>query len=89
MGHVEWVQTALDELTMIWMRANSSLRQEITAAAHQIDQQLLTNPHEQGESRSEGRRIHFFYPLGFSFRVEPDEQAVTVLHIWQFHRRVR
>jgi hypothetical protein len=40
---VVWVPEALDELTNIWLEADTSLRHSITAACHQIDQRLRTN----------------------------------------------
>jgi hypothetical protein len=71
------------------MQADSGLRQAVTAAAHQIDQQLQTDPDEQGESRPKGRRIHFIHPLGLMFRIDKDEGAVSVLHVWDMQRRVQ
>ncbi|MBY0526536.1 MAG: hypothetical protein K2R98_24285 [Gemmataceae bacterium] len=89
MFRVEWLQTAIDDLAAIWVQADSNLRQAITNASHQIDQQLSSDPFGPSESRSEGRRILFVFPLGISFRMESDEQTVTVLHVWQFGRRGR
>jgi hypothetical protein len=83
---VRWEEMALNELTTSWTEADSALRQLITAAAHQIDQQLQSDPYGCGESRTEGRRIHFIYPLGLLYRVEEDEQTVSVLHVWRFGR---
>jgi hypothetical protein len=83
---VEWLQSALDELTTAWTEADSATRQEITSAAHQIDFELQSNPYRFGETRAEGRRVHFVYPLALAFRVELDEQTVTVLHVWRFFR---
>lgn len=89
MFRVRWAEAALDELAALWLQADSALRETITAAAHQIDQQLQANPYGLGESRPEGRRVLFFYPLGVSFRVEQDEQTVSVLHIWRFQRHAK
>ena len=44
MFRVEWLQSALDELTNLWTQAN---RQAITAATHLIDQKLGTDPHNE------------------------------------------
>lgn len=38
MFRVEWLDQALDELAAIWTAADSALRQDITAAASQIDE---------------------------------------------------
>jgi plasmid stabilization system protein ParE len=83
---VEWVQTALNQLTTIWMSADSAQRQAITAATHQIDQQLKANPYGPSESRPEGRRILFESPLGILFRIEADGKTVSVLQVWHFRK---
>ena len=87
MFEVEWLQSAVNELAAIWTLADSSLRQQITAATHLIDQQLQSDPFNTGESRSGGRRVYFAPPLGVTFRVEADGQTVTVLRVWLLHRR--
>jgi hypothetical protein len=87
MFRVEWLQSALDELAAVWMQADSTLRQQITIASHQIDLRLETDPVGQSESRPEGRRVLFEYPLAVIFRLEQDEQTVTVLHVWRFRKR--
>jgi len=81
MFHVEWLQSALDDLARFWTQADSALRQAITAASHAIEQRLLTDPHNAGESRSGGRRIFIAPPLAVIFRVEADGQTVTVLRV--------
>jgi len=86
MFRVEWLQTALDELALIWMLATASQRQAITAASHAIDQQLPINPNEQGESRPNGRRIQFFPPLGITYRVDVENAVVVVVHVWRFRQ---
>lgn len=68
MFRIEWTQSALDELAALWTKADSSQRQAITSAAHQIDEELQANPYQHGESRPGGRRVHFVYPLGLVFR---------------------
>jgi hypothetical protein len=87
MYHVEWLQSALDELTVIWNQADSALRKAITAASHEIDLRLQSDPHNEGESRTHGTRITFVVPLAALFRVEPDGQTVTVLQVRLFRRR--
>ena len=59
-----WLQSALDELTEIWINAPSQLRKAITKASRSIDTDLVVNPETNGESRPEGRRVEFFPPLG-------------------------
>ena len=84
---VRWEDEALSELASLWTEANSSQRQAITVATNEIDIQLESRPFALGESRPGGRRIHFVYPLGLLFRIEQDEQTVSVLHLWQFQIR--
>ena len=86
MFRVRWEETALNELTTLWVGAESKMRQVITAATHQIDQQLQADPLGPSESRPGGRRILFVSPLGITFRVEADGQTVSVLHVWLFRR---
>ena len=64
MFRVEWVQSAHDELTAIWVQADSTLRPAITAAANHIDLLLRADPFSDSESRPEGRRILFVAPFG-------------------------
>ena len=84
--HIEWLQSALDELSKIWTEAPSSVRKAITAASHDIDKHLPNRPDEQGESRPDGRRIAFFPPLGITYRVEVQSSVVIVIHVWRFHQ---
>jgi hypothetical protein len=87
MFRVEWIQTALDELTDIWTQANSAERKAITAASHEIDQRLRRDPNNEGESRSGGERILFVPPLSAIFQLEADGRTVTVLRVRRLPRR--
>ena len=84
--HIEWLQSASDELTAIWIAAPSPLRKTITAASHALDKQLQINPDQQGESRPNDRRIAFFPPLSVTFRVDEKSAVVTVIHVWCFQQ---
>jgi hypothetical protein len=44
MWTVRWRRTALEELARAWIAADATLRQAITAASHQIDQLLGSDP---------------------------------------------
>jgi len=59
MFRVEWLQTTLDELMILWMQADATQRQAITTSSHTIDQRLSIDPFNEGESRPGGRRITF------------------------------
>jgi hypothetical protein len=84
---VEWLQSALDELTRQWVQANSSERQAITAAAHAVERRLAEDPLAEGESRPKGRRIAFFAPLAVTFRADDERRTALVLHVRVFRRR--
>ena len=86
MFRVRWEKTALNELSTLWIGAESIMRQQITTATHQIDQQLQADPLGQSESRPGGRRILFASPRGITFRVEQDGQTVSVLRVWLFRK---
>jgi hypothetical protein len=87
MFRVRWERRALDEIARLWTQANSVLRQAITAASHAVDQRLRVDPHNEGESRSNGRRITFIAPLAIIFRIEADGHTVSVLQVRLFQRR--
>jgi hypothetical protein len=87
MWQVTWLQPALDELTTIWTQADSASRRAITAATHSIDQVLQADPQNQGESREEGERVLFAFPLGIAFEVDDQQSVVWVLHVWDIRRK--
>jgi hypothetical protein len=87
MFHVEWLQSALDELAAIWLQADSAERKAISAASHVLEARLQHDPRSEGESRSKGRRITFISPLAATFRLEDDGRTVTILHVRMFRRR--
>jgi len=87
MSRVEWLQIALDELTNLWIQADSTQRQAITRASQVVEQRLRSDPVNEGESRSGGRRITFVSPLVVRFQIEADDQTVTILHVRLFGRR--
>lgn len=85
MFRVRWARRALDELARFWAQADSPLRNAITSASHTLEQRLKTDPFSEGESRSRRRRITFVAPLVVTFRIEADEQTVSVLEIGLSH----
>lgn len=87
MMRLRWERRALEALAAIWTNADSAARQAITAASHAIEQRLQQDPHQEGESRSKGRRITFEPPLAVIFRVEADGQTISVLQVRVFRRR--
>ena len=87
MYHLHWTERADNDLAQLWLLADSHIRAALDAAVNEIDRRLGKDPFSEGESREEGERISFEYPVGFSFRVEP-ERRVVVGHIWSIVRRV-
>ena len=67
MHHIDWLQTALDQLATIWMQADVGLRKAITIATNEIDSRLQLDPLGQSESRPGGRRILSPCPWEFFF----------------------
>ncbi len=87
MFRLDWLQSALDELTNIWLAADAGVRQSITKATHEVEQRLLSDPINEGESRAKRQRITFADPLAVTFQVEADGRTVTVLHVRLFRPR--
>jgi plasmid stabilization system protein ParE len=79
---VNWLPNAEQELAALWL--NSSDRDAITSASSVIDQLLVRDPDNEGESRPNGRRIVFATPLAAIYRIHPDKRQVDVLHVWKF-----
>ena len=82
---VEWKKTATDELTAMWLDADSRDLGRITTAAREVDRLLQTDPYGQGESRDADRRVMFVAPLAVNFRINAQMDKVEVVHIWQFY----
>jgi hypothetical protein len=82
MYRVEWIQTARDELTLLWILADSPARQAITAASAKIDPTLELDPLNVGESRTGDERVMFVDPLGVLFEVDAANHIVWVFSVW-------
>lgn len=89
MYRVEWLQSALHQLSAIWVNADPSSRAKVTQATNEIDRELRTDPVNFGESRSERSRIGFAAPLGFLFRVDAESRLAVVQRVWLLRRRNR
>lgn len=79
---VLWKQSALDQLTELWLVAAN--RAEINAAVEEIDRALSTDPQHVGESRTTTIRVIFCQPLGAFFEIVDDDRKVNVLRVWTF-----
>jgi len=84
---LHWIQAALDELTTFWLAADSPTRSAITAVVHSLEQELIANPNNVGESREEGERVAIVYPMGVTFEIDDDKRTVHVLHVWDMRRK--
>ena len=87
MFRVDWLESSLNELTTLWTGADSRQRTAITAAAHAIEQRLMADATNEGESRPGGRRLMFAAPLAVTFQIEQDGATATVLHVRLFRKR--
>jgi hypothetical protein len=81
MYRVDWLPEAVDEWATLWRQADSALRKSLTEASHAVDECLSRDPLGEGESRAASQRIMFLEPLAVFYRIEPDGQTVTVLHV--------
>jgi hypothetical protein len=79
---VVFTKKALDEVTTLWLNANSPLRAAITAAMASLEESLGRDPASAGESREHGVRIGFAPPLAFLFEILQDDRQVKVFHVW-------
>ena len=87
MFQIEWLGSALDELTELWLDADSASRRSIRAAVSTIEQQIRRDPFSHGASREGAERVIFFDPVGASVEVDDDNKTVTVLHVWRIRNR--
>ena len=79
---VVWLPDAEQELADIWL--NASDPDLVTQVAHEIDQQLLRDPLNAGESRVGSQRILHVKPLAVGFDVIQDDLRVEVFHVWTY-----
>jgi hypothetical protein len=84
---VEWLQSALTQLSAIWVDAAPALRARVTQATHEIDRELRADAVNVGESRSERSRIAFVVPLGLLFRVATESRLAVVERVWLLRKR--
>jgi hypothetical protein len=87
MFNVRWKRSARDELANLWLQADSAMRHALTAATHQLDQKLRSDPISASESRGADDRVQFEFPLGVSFEIDQQRSEVRILHTWSFRRR--
>lgn len=81
---VLWIQSALDDLTALWMNADSDARTAINQAALRIDKELARDPHKESESRDEGEWVFFAEPLGVLLEIDEAKRIVWVISAWRY-----
>jgi hypothetical protein len=84
MYHVHWGQDALNDLTTLWVQADSARRQAITEAAYEIERRLQRDPENEGESRGNDDRILLVPPLGLFYYVEAQFSFVRIYQVWAY-----
>jgi len=87
MMRVEWLQSAVDDLADIWVRAAGERRRDITIASESVDLDLALDPRNAGESRGGRQRVLFVGPLVVFFRMEADGRTVTVTGVRESRQR--
>jgi plasmid stabilization system protein ParE len=80
--NVIWQPLAQNQLAEIWNQSPD--RASVTAAADELDRQLMHQPLEIGESRPGNKRIVFVHPLAAYVRVDETERTVRVGCIWRY-----
>ena len=79
---VIWLAGAEQELASLWTAGAD--RNQITAAADQIDAALAHDPTSFGESRGGDTRIAIVAPLAVLFDVDEPNRLVTVWDLWRW-----
>ncbi len=78
---VYWIVVALDDLAAVWMAAVD--RNAVTAAAHQLEQEIAADPYGRGLFRaSSGNYTAVDLPLGIEFDIVEDDKTVRILRVW-------
>jgi len=81
--NLRWRPTARDELTRIWLDADSQIRKHITQSCHRLEESIQRSPFDVGESRTGDIRVAFDPPLGVLFRVDAQNRLARVIHVWR------
>jgi hypothetical protein len=78
---VEWPDDPLGELAAVWTVAPD--RTAVTAAAHQIEQDLARDPYTRGiPAGSPQVRTAYEPPLGIDYEMIEDDKLVRILRVW-------
>jgi hypothetical protein len=77
---VAWDDDASNELTHLWL-GNPQIRQDVTAAADEIDRLLAIRPLELGVETGPNMRQYVEPPLKVLFKVTEADRLVRVLYV--------
>ena len=78
---VIWRSKAEARLAQLWLQASD--RNDVARAADRIDQRLHVDPEQQAEVSSGDLHSVVVHPLGFLYRVLPDDRIVEVAWVWR------
>ncbi len=84
---VVWSDEAIEGLVNLWDGADPDIQPLITAAVHRIDENLADDPENAGESRDDGNRVWFEFPLGVLFKIDSKKEMVHIGKVWIFRKR--
>jgi plasmid stabilization system protein ParE len=76
---VRWQRRAKAELADVWL--NAADRNEVTAAAHRVEQLLRRDPLTAGESRTGRLRLVFDGPIAVLYHVDPQARRVAIISV--------
>ena len=78
---VLWLPAAEQQLAALW--TVSARRAEVTRAAAALNRRLAANAPDEGESRTENRRIAVELPLAVLFEFSQTGRTVAVGRVWE------
>ncbi len=78
---VTWRPSAEQQLAQLWLSATD--RNDVTAAANEIDRTPQCDPLGEGESRAGVTRILMRHPLAVYYDVDADRREVFVWAVWR------
>lgn len=80
-----WHNAALDELADEFVQADLPTRDAIERAVTKLNNSLVSDPNNLGESRpGRGRRIAHEQPCAITFIVDDANGTVRVTHFWTY-----
>lgn len=81
-----WDPDATRDIDLAWEKATDQEGERLVAALESIQQKLLTDPYQAGESREYPlERVFIAFPLTLSFRIDRATSQVRVYAavVWQ------